>query len=473
MYAGDSYACGIRRGGATECWGRDQDIGELDLSGEFVTLDLDAGCGIRPGGELACWGDGAPPAHALPPGSFSAIGGAGGSGCGLRPAGEVTCWGGFAGWEPPGRFEAISVARSGVCGIRADHTVDCRRDGTHPARRQVDGDAVSFLQMPHTVVGPEAAWLRAVEPTGIPGSLVWVQDPLPAGPFTALAAGGLCGIRPGGQLDCWGSAGDGAGLDADGAYQSVAYSGGYWCGLTAGGELDCAGGLYWGSLSGEQWGTAHLPPPGRFSSVAAGIERACAVPLGGGEIACWGPGADEDKHTPPTSTYTAITIGDSHAREVDYYGTYTQHACALRADGEVICWGDDGNGRIRVPPERLGAAPYGAVAAGGEHSCALRAAGAILCWGDNQYGQTEAPDGTYTAITAGRWHTCALRSDGEAVCWGDGVTADVGEWPPYIDPPPGTPNREPPPGPFTALSAGPYHTCALRPGGEVACWYSY
>ena len=68
---------------------------------------------------------------------------------------------------------------------------------------------------------------------------------------------------------------------------------------------------------------------------------------------------------------------------------------------------------------------------------------------------SEAP---HTTITAGQWHTCALRPDGEVACWGDapGVTYD-----------------DPPPGPFTAISAGQWHTCALRLDGEVACWYGH
>ena len=61
---------------------------------------------------------------------------------------------------------------------------------------------------------------------------------------------------------------------------------------------------------------------------------------------------------------------------------------------------------------------YEAVTAGDTHACALRTDGAVACWGGNDYGQSDAPDGTYEAVAAGGDHTCALRTDGTIACWG-------------------------------------------------------
>ncbi|MCY3785127.1 MAG: RCC1 domain-containing protein [bacterium] len=67
------------------------------------------------------------------------------------------------------------------------------------------------------------------------------------------------------------------------------------------------------------------------------------------------------------------------------------------------------------------------------------------------------------------WHTCGLRPDGDVECWGDHY---AGEYTLYDAPPPGAP-AAPPPGPYTQVAASQWHTCALRPDGRVECWYSY
>ena len=77
-----------------------------------------------------------------------------------------------------------------------------------------------------------------------------------------------------------------------------------------------------------------------------------------------------------------------------------------------------------------------------------------MCWGYNHRGQASAPPGRFTEISAGGFHTCALREDGGAVCWGYN---DHGQ-------------ATSPPGRFTKISAGGFHTCALRHDGGAVCW---
>ena len=71
-----------------------------------------------------------------------------------------------------------------------------------------------------------------------------------------------------------------------------------------------------------------------------------------------------------------------------------------------------------------GATPVGGggftqISSGANHACGLRANGSIACWGSNVFGQATPPTtGVFTSISSGDAHTCALRNDGAVVCWG-------------------------------------------------------
>jgi alpha-tubulin suppressor-like RCC1 family protein len=127
------------------------------------------------------------------------------------------------------------------------------------------------------------------------------------------------------------------------------------------------------------------------------------------------------------------------------------HACALRTDGTVWCWGEnnarqlgDGTGTARNRPALvLGLADVTAtaLACGGDQCCVALTDGAVRCWGDNASGQlgdntTTDRDratsvsgllGVSALSTRGTGHTCALGS-GVLRCWGlnDGGQLGIG-----------------------------------------------
>ncbi len=80
------------------------------------------------------------------------------------------------------------------------------------------------------------------------------------------------------------------------------------------------------------------------------------------------------------------------------------------------------------------------VSSGDYHSCGLRRNGEIECWGSNQLREPNV------AISR-----CTRTRTGELECWDDGLT-------------------DAPSGPFTAVSAGAWHSCGLRRSGEAECW---
>lgn len=167
------------------------------------------------------------------------------------------------------------------------------------------------------------------------------------------------------------------------------------------------------------------------------------------------------------------------------------HSCARKPDGTVKCWGDDVQGQtgtggvdggfLRTPTAVSGLADAVQLAAGGKHACVVRQDGKVSCWGLNLDGQlgngqtnaraTSPVDvGNLTdavTVSAGSNFTCAIRATGAVVCWGAGLSGQLGS---------GTNTTRPSPGPVTnlndaqALATGESHACAVRSGGRVVCW---
>lgn len=201
---------------------------------------------------------------------------------------------------------------------------------------------------------------------------------------------------------------------------------------------------------------------------------ACAVVLPLLAVSC-APSSPPTPEPPRVSTLAA--------------GEY--HTCAVTAAGGVKCWGANGYGVLGTPSVEVSTTPVdvvglgaavSSVAAGAGHTCALTASGAVKCWGDNSFGQLGDADAVggatpvdvpglgsgVVAISAGQVHTCALTAGGAVRCWGDDSGGQLGDGPVVGGVGPvtvvGLGSG------VTAVSAGPYHTCAATSGGSAKCW---
>jgi len=65
-----------------------------------------------------------------------------------------------------------------------------------------------------------------------------------------------------------------------------------------------------------------------------------------------------------------------------------EHAVAIRADGTLVCWGDNSQGQC-TPPGTLSGKIVKEVAAGDYHTVAMDSNGVVYAWGSNAEGQTD------------------------------------------------------------------------------------
>ena len=156
-------------------------------------------------------------------------------------------------------------------------------------------------------------------------------------------------------------------------------------------------------------------------------------------------------------------------------------ACAVRALGEVVCWGSGGLGQIgdgastpRTRPVTIALSRARIIGVGGDHACAGTESG-VYCWGNNDDGQLG--DGTttrrptpvsvslsdVTALAGGGSHTCAI-SSGNVYCWGrndEGQAGSMG----VIHVPTMVSGRTG----ATQLALGGRFSCSLH-SSQVWCW---
>ena len=129
---------------------------------------------------------------------------------------------------------------------------------------------------------------------------------------------------------------------------------------------------------------------------------------------------------------------------------FVSHAVALKSDGTVWAWGSNSYGELgdgttagrNIPVQVIGdLTDVMAIAAGDSHTVALKNDGTVWAWGRNNYFQLG--DGTDTnrntptqviglrddgkAITAGGWHTVALKKDGTVWAWGLNFSGQLGD----------------------------------------------
>jgi len=372
-------------------------------------------------------------------------------------------------------------------------------------------DAISAGGSSSCVLKGGGVWCWADNEFGQLGNGTYIESHVPmvvsglTSGVTALSAGGqhTCAIKDGGAW-CWGlndygalgnnsTAGRVLPVSVFGLSNGVtAISAGldHTCAIKDGGAW-CWGRNEFGRLGNNSTTESHVPIAvsgltSGVTAISAGDLNTCAVKDGGAW--CWGlntlgqtgDNSTVDRHVPVavsglTSGVSAVSVGRAHA-------------CGLK-DGGAWCWGWNGAGQLgdatttdsQVPVAVSGlSSGVIAISLGGPHSCAVKNGGA-KCWGlnwDGNLGDGTTSDSSVpvavsglgsgvTAIDAGYNHTCVLE-DAVARCWGLNDYGQLGNGT-------ATESHVPvtvvglPMSSVSAISAGAFHTCALKDSGAW-CW---
>ncbi len=275
---------------------------------------------------------------------------------------------------------------------------------------------------------------------------------------TAVPAGNSCQKLgfPGGILAC----SDTCELDLSGCDPipvSVAASDGYTCLVDSGGRLGC-----WG-----QNGMRNAEPPsGRYKQVFTAASHACAL-RADDTVKCWGAaGALIDPS--PNEPFIQLAPGDHWS---------TGFTCGLRANGTIRCW--DVTGTVIETKQSDGQFARIAV---GDRLCGLLVGGAMTCRNPSS-GSFDQPSSNYLDLSMqgskaawidanGNLQSANLSSvgyeftrasAGGATC-GLTATKDIVCFEPSLSEP--VIHQ----GPFEQVAAGSGHVCGARADGSIACW---
>jgi len=299
-----------------------------------------------------------------------------------------------------------------------------------------------------------------------------------------------------------------AGEAADWTQVSVSLT--HACGIRGGGELYCWGSNSSGQLGTGGAGNGNttalrVGSASDWTRVSVAENGTCGI-RNGGELYCWGKGdVGQNGHGALGNVNTPTRVGNAGAgihSDWTFVHRNPGGACGIRNGGELYCWGDNFYGQLGI--DILGGSSsyprlveggfnnWSKVASGRQHTCAVRASGELYCWGFNREGQLgngvmadhpggdvlkPEPVGTEAAGT--RWsdwtdislyqgHTCGIRNGGELYCWGDNQLGKLGIG--STSPAKAVqPTRVGSASDWSAVSAGHYHSCGLR-GVSAWCW---
>lgn len=455
----------------------------VDYTGTYYQCNPDGSC---PDG-FQCRAQVCVPSEPAPPACSTHVAAGGGHSCAIREDGTAWCWGqndfGQLGdttatdsFVP---VKVIDFVMPGVA-IGAGDVYTCALDTT--------GAVWCWGHNDHGQLGVGTGDNRTA--SQVPGIIGAKQ--------IAVGVAHTCALLGDGTVSCWGQntkgeLGDGGTTDhtpmvVPGLSDIVQISAGdeTTCAVDATGVAKC-----WGANDVGQLGTGNHtvhPTPVVVANLSDTVKEIVAghgftcVELSYGANYCWGDGPLGNGQIGQSDLPVAIgaPTGLDHMTAGD--GT----ACGIGGNGQLWCWGRNGDNRIgdgsfqdQGQPILSSFVDVVEASIDGNHMCAVDARGAIRCAGFNRRG--ELGDGqrltqggpqpvlgltNVKSIVAGDKHTCALLGDGSVKCWGYNGAGQLGLGNYESS---AVPRTVPGIAGVTELTAGASHTCALIVD-TMYCW---
>ena len=214
------------------------------------------------------------------------------------------------------------------------------------------------------------------------------------------------------------------------------------------------------------------------AQISVGRVHACAR-MNNGRVRCWGAntlGQLGDATNAPRTRAVLVrnAVNTGPMENVAQISVGANHTCARLENGQARCWGMNSFGQLGTGNTTGSALPktvrsvsgdaaltsVAQIITGERHTCARRTNGQVRCWGEN--GDAQLGDGTTTDSPLPRTvldvdgigaltgvaqiagvsdHTCARLTNTQAVCWGDDASGKLGNGAGV----PGRPGGVPPP----------------------------
>ena len=245
----------------------------------------------------------------------------------------------------------------------------------------------------------------------------------------------------------------------------------------------------------------------RPSSPVVGDNFGCAISgIYPYQANCWGSNDSGQLGNPTRRYHDGTTYGvrvltaDGPLADVRWLAAGYRHACALRGDGTVWCWGAGNRGQLGfatasspVAVPVAGITTAGAIYSSAQSSftCAILGGGSAKCWGANESGQL----GNGTRATAqaepvtvalsdiesmalGQSFTCATHGaffHDSLACWGNNALGQLGNFTYTLSATPVDVYSLTYQTALDSLTAGAFHVCVMRYDAasgtlEPFCW---